>query len=349
VTRFEHEAGAFRVSFGAGEARERIRAELDLLGARRILLIASERDESTVSRIAADVADRVVARFSTVRRHVPRAVGEAAVRAATDHGADAVLSIGGGSTTGTAKVVARDTGLPIVAVPTTYAGSEMTPVWGSTIEGIKVTGRDPRTQPRAVVYDPDLLRSLPRAAAGSSAVNALAHCVEAIWSLRADPLARAAGVEGARSIARGLGALAGSGPEAAVDDLLTGSMLGGRAFAAAGSGLHHKICHALGGAFDLPHAETHAVILPHVVAFTSPAAPEASGLLAQALGAATAPEGIDAAVTAAGTPRSLAAIGLGRDQLDEAVRVVRELAPLAAPRPADGAALESIVRAASGW
>lgn len=349
MTRFEHESGTFRVSFGAGEAPERIRAELDLLGARRILLIASERDEDTVARIAADVADRVVARFSAVRRHVPQAVGEAAVRTASEHGADAVLSIGGGSTTGTAKIVARDTGLPIVAVPTTYAGSEMTPVWGWTIDGRKVTGRDPRAQPRAVVYDPDLLRSLPRETAGSSAINALAHCVEAVWSARADPLARAAGLEGARSLATGLGALAESGPEAAVDDLLTGSMLGGRAFAAAGSGLHHKICHALGGAFDLPHAETHAVILPHVVAFTSPAMPEASRLLAQALGAATAADGVDAAVAAARTPRTLAEIGLGRGDVDEAVRVVRDLAPLAAPRPADAAALEGIVRAASGW
>ena len=196
-------------------------------------------------------------------------------------GADAVLAIGGGSTTGVAKAVALTTRLPVVAVPTTYSGSEVTPTWGLTEDGRKTTGVDVAVLPRTVVYDPELTVSLPAGLAVASGLNAMAHCVEAMWAPRRNPVSTVVAEEGVRSLATGLSAVGtdtvgtdGGGLPAATD-LLRGAYLGGTAFAGAGSGLHHKLCHVLGGAFDLPHAPTHAVVLPHVLAFNAPGAPDA--------------------------------------------------------------------------
>lgn len=267
---FEYAAWAALVVFGPGAARTRLAERVD---GRRVLVIATAQEADLAAELSAPFQDRIAATFTGVHPHVPVEVAQTARDAA--RGADAILSIGGGSTTGTAKAVALTTGLPIVAVPTTYAGSEVTPVWGLTEGGAKTTGKDPKVLPKVVVYDPELTRTLPRELAVASGLNALAHCVEAFWAPGANPVTSLLAEEGIRALADGL-------PTADPATTLYGAWLAGTAFAQAGSGLHHKLCHALGGMYDLPHAETHAVLLAHTAALL--ASPDTMRRIENALG-----------------------------------------------------------------
>ena len=202
---------------------------------------------------------------------MPVEVADAARKQAAAVGADAVLSVGGGSATGTAKAVALTTGLPVIAVPTTYAGSEVTPVWGLTEGERKTTGVDPRVLPRLVIYDPELTVSLPGPLSAASGLNAMAHCVDAFWAPGRNPVSALAAGEAIRVLAAALPLVSEDGTDVgARGDLLYGAYLAGTAFAVAGSGLHHKICHVLGGRYGLPHAQTHAIMLPYVLAFNAP-------------------------------------------------------------------------------
>jgi maleylacetate reductase len=358
VLEFHYDALPGRVVFGAGAARRELRAEADRLGADRVLLVATESEESLARELAAPLGERVVAVFTSVRPHVPIQVAEAARALATSVRADAVLSVGGGSTTGTAKAIALTTGLPIIAVPTTYAGSEVTPVWGLTEDARKTTGVDHRVLPRTVVYDPELTVTLPADLSAASGLNALAHCVEAFWAPRRNPISSLAAEEGIRALATGLPAVHSDPTDlAARSDLLYGAYLAGSAFAVAGSGLHHKICHALGGAFNLPHAQTHAIVLPEVLAFNAPAAPDAAHRIGRALhgggpdgdgpGSGEDPVAPLRALSARlGIPHGLRELGLREDQVDEVAALVEPAVPADNPRRADGAALREIIHAA---
>jgi maleylacetate reductase len=355
VPEFHYNALPGRVVFGAGVARRELRTEADLLAAERVLLVATESEEPLARELAAPLGERVVAVFTSVRPHVPIQVAEAARALAISVRADAVLSVGGGSTTGTAKAIALTTGLPIIAVPTTYAGSEVTPVWGLTEDSRKTTGVDHRVLPRTVVYDPELTVTLPADLSAASGLNALAHCVEAFWAPRRNPISSLAAEEGIRALATGLPAVHSDPADlAARSDLLYGAYLAGSAFAVAGSGLHHKICHALGGAFNLPHAQTHAIVLPEVLAFNAPAAPDAARRIGRALGAGLPDNTGDTDPVRAlrelsaqlGIPRGLRELGLREDQIDEIVELVAPAVPVDNPRKADRAALREIIHAA---
>jgi maleylacetate reductase len=337
MRRFTYTALPGRVVFAPGAARTHLAPEVERLGAERVLLLATERERERAEELAAPLGERVATRFSGVRPHVPVAVAERARAAAEAARADALLCVGGGSTIGTAKAIALVSRQPIVAVPTTYAGSEMTPVWGLTEGGRKTTGRDPRVQPRSVIYDPELTTSLPAAVTGPSAMNAMAHCVEALYAPGANPVTALMAEEGIRALARGV-PVAVDRP----DDLegrtetLYGAYLAGAAFAVAGSALHHKICHVLGGAYDLPHAELHTVVLPQVAAFQEPAVPGAMARAARALGAAEG-AGAGAALhdlaTEIGAPTALRDIGMRAEDLDAAAGLVLENVPPDNPRP----------------
>jgi alcohol dehydrogenase class IV len=327
VLEFEYNALPARVIFGLGTARRKLAGAIDELGAHRVLVIVSEPEEPLAGRLVAPFSERVASVFTDVRPHVPLEVAEAARATAARDDADAILTIGGGSTTGTAKAVALTTGLPIVAVPTTYAGSEVTPVWGITEGERKTTGRDRRVLPRVVLYDPELTVSLPPALSAVSGLNAVAHCVEAFWGPRANPVTSLMAEEGLRALSCGLsGVVRDPGNLEARSGVLYGAWLAGTVFATAGSGLHHKICHVLGGAYDLPHAETHAVVLPHATALVASSLPEVDARLAEAL---RAPDGTAARALAAlarrlGVPTALRELGLREDQLAEATRLVVE-------------------------
>lgn len=333
---FVYDALPGRIVFEPGAARTALSGEVERLGMSRLLLIASERDAGRVRALTAPFADRIGAVFTAVREHVPIATAEAAREAAV--GADGVLCVGGGSAIGAAKAVALTTRLPILAVPTTYAGSEVTPIWGLSDGGVKTTGVDPAVLPRTVVYDPELTATLPPELATASALNAMAHCVEAFWAPRRNPVSSVVAEEGVRALAAGLR----DGDPA---QLLMGAYLAGSAFAVAGSGLHHKLAHVLGG-LGMPHARTHATLLPHVLAFNAPGSPEATTRIARALGRDDAVAGLRAVTAAAGIPRGLAELGLTQDRLDEVAERTLPTVPADNPVPVDGGALRRLVRAA---
>lgn len=304
---------ASRVVFGRGRIAE-LPSEVAALG-RRPFLLASRRSAQLVEEFAGNAC----AHFDQIRQHVPRDLGSRATVAFAAARADVIVTVGGGSSTGFGKVVARETGAPLVCVPTTYSGSERTDIWGQTHDGIKTTGHDPMVVPRTVLYDPELLWLLPRHIAAPSVMNALAHSVEALW-LPADPLLRLTAAQGVVAMATGLRELAVRGHDGAGDQLLYGAFLSGTALGGAGTGFHHEIAHILGGRFDLPHAELHACLLP----FTTLLAGRIGLDLSELEGAAarvTAPASSAAALmyelatVAIGAP-SLAALGLRRDQLD---------------------------------
>ncbi len=341
---FTYEALPGRVVFGAGVSRDGLVEEVDRLDAERVLLVATEREKERAEGLAASLGGRLVGLFTEVRPHVPVEVAERARGAAREAEADCLLSVGGGSTTGTAKAVALETGLPIIAVPTTYAGSEMTPVYGLTSARRKRTGKSPKVLPRVVIYDPELTFSLPPSVTGPSAMNAMAHCVEALYATGRNPISSLMAEEGIRALASGV-PNAVSGPEdlQGRTQTLYGAFLAGVAFASAGGGIHHKICHVLGGAYNLPHAETHTVILPQAVAFNEKAIPEVMDRVARALGAEGAASGLYDLAKRIGAPTALKDIGMKEEDLDEAASLVLEESPRDNPRLVDEAGIRELL------
>ncbi|ARC56648.1 Maleylacetate reductase [Frondihabitans sp. 762G35] len=342
---FTHETRAGRVLFGAGLAVENVVAEVQRLGAARVMVVTSG-SQAALARSLADVIP-VALTWTDVVQHVPLETAARARRAATEAGIDVVVAVGGGSTTGLAKAIALTTGIPIVAVPTTYAGSEATDVWGLTEDGRKTTGSDPRVLPVAIVYDAQLTRDLPVGLSVASGLNAIAHCVDSLWAPRADPINAALATEGIRALAAGLRAVVATADDAdGRDRALLGTYLAATAFASAGSGLHHKICHVLGGTYGLPHAETHAVVLPYVAAFTLPAAPAAERRLADALGASTGLGGLESLRRDLHAPTALRDHGFSESDIPEAARLIVSAVPPSHPRPVTEAVLRVLLRAA---
>lgn len=281
VKPFVHDSLPGRVVLAPGSL-DRVPDEIDLITDGGVLLIAGGSAHAGGDRVQKRMGDRVIARLTEVRQHVPDDLADKARAQAAQ--AQVLVAIGGGSAIGLAKAIALTTGVPILAVPTTYAGSEMTPVWGLTSHGVKRTGTDPRVLPRTVVYDPELSRHLPLDVTVPSVANAMAHCVEAVWATRANPITELTAIESARTLADGLAEVRkDTASMVARSNLLYGACLAGSALATAGTGLHHKICHVLGGSYALPHAQTHAAVLPHVAALNAAAIPPA---LSDAVGGA---------------------------------------------------------------
>jgi maleylacetate reductase len=341
---FTYDALPGRIVFGAGASREKLAEEVVHLGAERVLLVATERQKEFAEKLVVSLAGRVVGGFTDVRPHVPIEVARAARSLARESGADCLLSVGGGSTTGTAKAIALEEPLPIIAVPTTYAGSEMTPIWGLTEAQRKTTGTSVDVLPKVVVYDPELTVSLPPFITGPSAMNAIAHCVEALYAPGANPITSLIAEEGVRALARGV-PVAVRSPEdlQGRSETLYGAYLAGTALAVAGAGLHHKICHVLGGTYDLPHAEMHTVVLPHTVAFNEPAIPDVIDRVAGALGAESTAVGLYDLAERIGAPTALKDIGMKEENLDEAVSLVLEKAPKDNPRPVNEADVRAVL------
>ncbi|HEY0644621.1 MAG TPA: maleylacetate reductase [Nocardioides sp.] len=345
--RFTHDTLAQRVRFATGDAAAAVAEEAGLLGIRRAMVVATPRGAGVARAVTAGIDVAVL--HEGVREHVPVEVADAARAVAAEDDVDGIICVGGGSATGLAKVVALTSGVPVLAVPTTYAGSEATDIWGLTSAGTKTTGTDPRVLPRTVVYDASLTLDLPVPLSVTSGLNALAHAVDALWAPRADPINAALAGEGARALAESLPAVVDvPRDEAAREQVLHGTYLASVAFASAGSGLHHKICHVLGGRFDLPHAATHAVVLPHVLALNAPHAPEAEQRLAAALGSRSAVAGLRELYDRLDAPRTLRGLGLREDQLAEAATAILPAVPPSNPAAVSRAVLLDLLGAAWG-
>lgn len=334
-----------RVVFGAG-ALMHLAREIEALGARRALVLCTPEQADSAQRVADLLGERAAGIFPRAVMHVPIETAREARAEAQRLGADCAVAIGGGSTTGLGKAIALDSGLPILAIPTTYAGSEMTPIYGLTDAGIKKTGRDMRVLPRSVIYDPELSLTLPLALTVTSGLNAIAHAAEGLYAHDGNPITALMAEEGIRALAAALPRLARAPRDIdARGDALYGAWLCGTVLGAVAMGLHHKLCHTLGGSFNLPHAEVHTVILPHALAYNAARAPEAMARIARALGASDAAQGVFDLAAAHGAPTSLRAIGMPADGLDRAADLA-VTTPYPNPRPLERAALRSLLQRA---
>ncbi|MFF7448792.1 MULTISPECIES: iron-containing alcohol dehydrogenase [unclassified Streptomyces] len=343
---FVHEFPATRVVLRPGAATTATPEEARRLGLRRVVVVCGARGAATARTVADALGPACAGLHAGARTHVPVEVAEQAVAVAQDTGADGCVAVGGGSAIGLGKAIALRTGLPLIAVPTTYSGSEATPVWGLTEQGAKRTGRDPAVLPRAVVYDPELTLALPVPLSVTSGVNAIAHGVEALYAPDASPLIALMAEEGVRTMARALTDVAAdpASPDAR-GRALYGAWLCGSCLGATSMGLHHKLCHVLGGTFGLPHAETHTVVLPHVLAYNASAAPDAAATVARALDTDDAPRALWRLAADLGAPRSLAELGL--KEADLAVAAAGATAqPYANPRPVTADGVLALLRAA---
>ncbi len=309
--RFVHDALPMRVRFGAGSVSE-LPDEIDFLGLDQVVVLCSPEQTNTAEIVAGILGDRCVGILPHARMHVPQGAATGAQEAAERTGAQGCVAVGGGSAVGLGKAIALTTGLPIVAVPTTYAGSEMTPIWAITKNGEKRTGRDRRVLPRAVLYDPELTIPLPVGLSVVSGINAVAHAVEALYAPDSTPILDVMAAEGTRALLAALPRLVESGTDLpARAEALSGAWLCGAVLGATTMSLHHKICHVLGGTLDLPHAPTHTVVLPHVLAYNAPAVPRAIDAVAAALGgSAQPPEDLWAFIGRLDGPRSLRELGM---------------------------------------
>jgi maleylacetate reductase len=342
---FTYETLPGRVVFGVGIISQ-LADEIDRLQKHRAMLIVSGSAARLISMLTKQSGERLAGVFSEVAQHVPTSLVEKALAVANELHTDCIVTVGGGSAIGLGKALALKVDVPIIAIPTTFSGSEMTPVYGTTSAGRKQTGRDMRVLPRTVLYDPELVYSMPPSLAAVSGMNALAHCAEALYSPHASPITSLMAEEGSRALAQGLpGIVKNPDNHEYYEIALYGAYLAGAAFGVAGAGLHHRICHVLGGSFGLPHAETHAAMLPYVIWYNSQAAPEAMARLARALEVEDVVKGSFDLAARLRTPRSLAELGMAEDNLEEAARQVLQ-SPVWNPRPVLPADLLHLLQAA---
>jgi alcohol dehydrogenase class IV len=337
-----------RVVFGVGTLQT-LGEEIERLGACRALILTTPEQRHLGERVATLLGERAAAVYSQAVMHVPLEVARAARAEAARQQADCCVAIGGGSTIGLGKAIAMDSGLPILAVPTTYAGSEMTPIYGLTENRLKKTGRDMRVLPKTVIYDPQLSLSLPVAISACSGMNAMAHAVEALYAQDANPIIGLMAEESIRALAGALPAVvAAPMDEAARSQALYGAWLAGICLGSVGMAIHHKLCHTLGGTFNLPHAQAHAVVLPHAAHYNHLAAPEPLRRVARALGGKEAAEAgalLFALNRRLGIPASLAELGLPADGPAEAARIACA-SPYYNPRPFEQAAIQALLERA---
>jgi alcohol dehydrogenase class IV len=334
-----------RVVFGAG-ALEHLPREIELLGASRALVLSTPEQKAQAEDVARRLGGRCAGIFARAVMHVPIETAREARAEAQRLGADCAVAIGGGSTTGLGKAIALESALPILAIPTTYAGSEMTPIYGITEAGMKKTGRDRKVLPRTVIYDPLLTLGLPVGMSATSGMNAIAHAVEGLYAEDANPIMALMAEEGIRALASGLPRVVKNPADIdARSDCLYGAWLCGAVLGGVGMALHHKLCHTLGGTWNLPHAESHTIVLPHAAAYNTVAAPEAMTRVARALGlngAAAAAPGLFDLAKSLGAPLALKDIGMPAADLDRAADIAVK-SPYYNPRPIDRAAIRKLL------
>jgi maleylacetate reductase len=339
---FSYAGSPARIIFGEG-ARSQVGQWIEKTGCRRALVLSTPQQRTDAEALAREIGNLACGVFSGATMHTPVDVTEAAVKVATDTLADCVVSLGGGSTTGLGKAIAYRTDLSQIVVPTTYAGSEVTPILGQTEAGRKTTIRDAKILPEVVIYDPALTLGLPVAMSITSGLNAMAHAMEGLYAQDRNPISTLMALEGLRALARSLPEIVNAPRDVkARSDALYGAWLCGTVLGTVGMALHHKICHTLGGSFDTPHAETHAVMLPHTVAFNATAAAAELAPAAEIFGGSIG-GGLWDFAKAIGAPLSLKEFGLSEADLDRAASISVEN-PYWNPRPIDKTSIRALLQ-----
>ncbi len=340
---FVYNGQAGRVVFGAGSLQQ-LGREIDALGARKALVLSTPEQRASAQMIADLLGPRAAGVFDRAVMHVPIETAREARELARKLGADCAVAIGGGSTTGLGKAIALDSGLPILAIPTTYAGSEMTPIYGITEAGLKKTGKDARVLPRTVIYDPELTLSLPVGMSVTSGINAIAHAAEGLYAMDGNPIMDVMAKEGITAMGRALPAIKKVATDiTARTDALYGAWLCGTVLGNVGMALHHKLCHTLGGSFNLSHAETHTIVLPHALAYNAAAAPAAMQAIATALHGSSAAQAVFDLAKENGAPVALRDIGMKASDLDRACDIAMQN-QYPNPRPLERIAIRQLLQ-----
>lgn len=347
IFNFRYEMLPTRIIFGSG-ARNQVKREVDALQWTKVVILSSPSMHQEADRLANRLGTQCIAVYEYAVQHVPLEIVQDVLDKLKTLKPDALIALGGGSVIGIAKAVALETALPIMAIPTTYSGSEMTPIWGITDSGVKKTGRNPVVKPQVVIYDPELTLSLPHSISITSGINAMAHCVEAMYSSSANPLTSLMAEEGIRAMVEGLTRIKKEPHDLqGRNKALYGSWLGGAVLGSVGMALHHKLCHVLGGSLHLPHAETHTVVFPYVLAYNAPYVPQTVEALKRIF------QNDDPNI--AGTlydflrslnaPRSLAELGMEEKELRKAVALAVQ-SPYDNPRPVSAEGVQRILQMA---
>jgi alcohol dehydrogenase class IV len=342
---FVYNANPSRVIFGVG-ARRKVAEELDRLGIQRAIVLSTPDQALVAGEFAKIIGDRAAIVYPGAAQHTPIDVTLAALQAAESVHADGCLAIGGGSTTGLSKAIALRTDLPQLVVPTTFAGSEMTPIIGQTEDGKKTTQSSPKVLPETVIYDPELTRTMPTFISGPSGMNAIAHSVEALYAKDRNPIISMMAEESITALGRALPVLMEDPQNLdAHTDALYGAWLAGCCLGAVGMAIHHKLCHTLGGTFNLPHADLHALMIPYSAAYNREAAPEAMARVAAALGTQDAPSGLFDLMQKTARYKSLAELGLTAEGLERTAEMAVQN-PYYNPRPVTVEGVRELLEAA---
>ncbi|RYC80409.1 Maleylacetate reductase [Fusarium oxysporum f. sp. narcissi] len=338
-----------KIIFGRGSIRQLPQC-LQQLGFRRALVLSTPHQIDQAKQITDILESHVEASwiFSEATMHTPLNITEKALAFCQQNEPDVLVSIGGGSTTGLGKAISFRKGIYHISIPTTYAGSEVTPILGETVDGIKTTKTQFEILPKTVIYDVDLTLTLPLPMSLTSIINAIAHGVEALYAPNTNPIVSLMAAEGVRSLANGSYELLDD-PDSIVARSICqyGAWLCGTCLGSVGMSLHHKLCHTLGGSFNLPHAETHTIVLPHALAYNAPKVPQAMKVLAGVLpdSQGDALRGLNTLLNKLGVPRSLKSIGFKEEDIGKAADIAVSKS-YANPREIDRELIREVIRRA---
>lgn len=340
---FTYQGLASRVVFGQGTVSA-LKREVDALGCRRVLVVTTPQQAADAERAKDRLGELVAVTFTGAAMHTPTDVTARVLELVRTYAVDGVVAIGGGSSIGLSKAVALNTDLPQLVVPTTYAGSEMTPILGQTENGVKTTQRSLKILPETVIYDVDLTLTLPPLMSVASGLNAMAHAAEALYAPDTNPVVSLMATEGMAALYKGL-PLIKKDPSnlEARTQALYGSWLCGICLASTAMGLHHKLCHTLGGALNLPHAETHAVVLPHALAYNAPGITDAVKAMQGALGGGDVSAMLFDVAKDSGAPFALRDLGMKEADIDLVVQAVMSK-PYANPVALNAAGIDKLLR-----
>lgn len=344
-SQFEAQSAAVRVQFGAG-LRHKIEEEIDRLGCTRALVLSTPPQADSAMDMAASLNGKAAGVFTKAAMHTPVNVTAEAIAHAQSVQADCLVALGGGSTTGLCKAIAYQTDLPQIVIPTTYAGSEATAILGQTENGVKTTVTDPKIQPEVILYDAELVVTLPVPMTVTSALNAMAHAAEALYAVNRNPVSTMLAIEGLSAFKRALPKVIDNPQDLeARGETLYGAWLCGTVLGQVGMALHHKLCHTLGGSFDLPHAETHAVVLPHAIAYNAQAVADLLQPICDVFGGTNAGQSLHTFANTVGAPMALKDLGLKESNLDRAADLATSK-PYPNPRPVERDAIRTLLQAA---
>nr|CAD60257.1 putative maleylacetate reductase [Aquamicrobium lusatiense] len=342
---FTYTALPARVIFGVGTT-DRLPDELERLGVKRAMILTTAPQAIQGRELADLLGARSAGLYTGAAMHTPVEITEEALARYEDLRADGVVSIGGGSTIGLGKAIALRTDAPQIVLPTSYAGSEMTSIIGQTEQGRKTTQKTLKVLPETVIYDVRYTLSLPAVMTVTSGMNAIAHAVEALYAEGANPVLSLMAEDGIAKMTAALSRVRAAPADLdARSDALYGAWLCAVCLGSGGVALHHKLCHVLGGSFDLPHAETHTVVLPHALAYNAPAVPEAMAAMRRATGSQNPAAALFDLSRESGAPTALKDLGMPEEGIDRAVEITLEN-PYFNPHPLERDALQALMRAA---